>query len=127
MKEMKKDKEWYLAWHPGDAAYARDDIIVAIGLKCSHDTLYLRDIISWLGVPDKANGNAEVGSIVYYFESQQETTAYFDVVEKHVKNFGTITRNRDNTLTPDGKSFNLLDVMEEYNESEMKRSIEESN
>lgn len=124
MKEMKKDKEWYLAWQPGNAAYARDDIIVAVGLKTSHEILYLRDIISWLGVPDKANGNAEAGSIVYYFKSQQETAAHFDIVEKQVMNFGTITRNRDNAATSDGKPFNLLDVMEEYNGSEMKRNIE---
>ncbi|HBA83292.1 MAG TPA: hypothetical protein DCZ95_04275 [Verrucomicrobia bacterium] len=118
---MKKDKEWYLAWQPGNAAYARDDIIVAVGLRSSQDALCLRDIISWLGVPDKVNGNAETGSIVYYFTSQEETAAHFDVVEKQVKNFGVIARHRDNALTPDGKPFNLLDAMEEYNGSEMKK------
>lgn len=120
---MKKDKEWYLAWQPGDAAYTRDDIIMAVGLKSCHETIFLRDAISWMGDPDKANGNTEAGRIAYCFRSQQETVALFDIVDKQVKYFGTITRHQDNALTPGGKPFNLLDVMEAYNGSEMRRSI----
>ena len=129
-EEMKKDKEWYLAWQPGNPAYTRDDVILAVGLKCDRTRLYLRDIISWLGPPDKVDGNTQAGDLAYYFENQQDTFASFTVIDNQVKNFGTVTRKRDNAIRKDPATgtdtpFNILDVMDAYAGSEMKNGIEQ--
>lgn len=126
---MKKDKEWYLAWQPGDSGYARDDVILAVGMKSCAASLSLRDAISWLGAPDKAWGNAKSGTLAYYFENQQETFASFDVVDGEIRNFGTMARRRDNARRTDAATgaetpFNVLDLMDNYAGSEMAKSIE---
>ena len=99
-------------------------------MKCDRTTLYLRDIISWLGPPDKVDGNTQAGDLAYYFENQQDTFASFAVIDNQVKNFGTVTRQRDNAIRKDPATgantpFNILDVMDAYAGSEMKKGIEQ--
>ena len=46
MKDMKKDKQWYLAWSPDSAEYDHDDTILAVGLKYGGTRPHV--IASWI-------------------------------------------------------------------------------
>jgi hypothetical protein len=121
---MKHDKEWYLAWTPGNSEYTRDDAIISVGMKCTATPYPLAAIINWLGNPDKVSGKPQCGDLVYYYDSQQETAALFKVINGKVEQFSDITRYKDNAMreTELGgapKFFNILDEMRDYAGSEM--------
>ena len=124
--------QWYLDWTPDALGYSRDDVIIAIGLQCSRHPIKFDDILLWLGDPDKGYGTTEGGQIAYFFEGQDDTAALFDVIDDLVQGFGTVTRKEDNTLrmnetTGEQEPFNILDEMEDFASSVMKKSTEPEN
>jgi len=128
---MIKDRKWYLSWQLGALEFNHDDTIVAVGLRCSESEVRLNDILSWLGAPDRVSGNKKAGHLVYFFDQQSETAAIFDVVDERMIKFGTISRSANNTkmmdhATGEEKTFNILDTMEEFTGSELKKSTEQN-
>jgi hypothetical protein len=126
---MKDPRQRYLEWTPDNTDYTRDDAIISVGLKSSITPLPLSDVRKWLGNPDKSAGSTKVGNIVYYFDNQDDTVAMFDITDGMVNGFGIITRNKDNALRKpslpgEAERLNILDEMEDYSDSEMKKSTE---
>ena len=127
---MIKDRKWYLSWQLGAPEFSHDETIVAVGLRCAKSEVRLSDIISWLGAPDKVSGNKNAGHLVYFFDQQSESVAIFDVVDERIIRFGTITRSTNNAKMMDHTTgrerfFNILDTMEEFTGSELKKSTEQ--
>lgn len=104
-----------MQWQPGASGYTHDDIIVAVGLQCAKRKLRLADVLTWLGNPDKAGGDARAGHIAYYFQNTSPAFAMFDVKDGLLAGFCTMGRFKPNAYRegPDGKKilFNVLDEL----------------
>ena len=123
---MKDPRQRYHEWTPGNPDYSRDDVIISVGLKSSITPIPLSEVRHWLGNPDKSMGNTKAGNVVYNFNNKDDTAAMFDITDGMVNGFGIIMRNKDNALrkpSPLGEAgrFNILDEMENYSDSEMKK------
>ncbi|OGV64470.1 MAG: hypothetical protein A3K19_21310 [Lentisphaerae bacterium RIFOXYB12_FULL_65_16] len=122
---MTDERQRLMAWRPGAPGYARNDIILAVGLQCRDRRFGVAEALAWLGIPDKATGNSAGGHLAYYFDGDAETVAMFDVAAGKVVDFGTMARFRDNAERadrPGGKRvfFNILDEMESFDESKFR-------
>ncbi|MDX9980656.1 MAG: hypothetical protein RBU25_11585, partial [Lentisphaeria bacterium] len=121
---MTKNREWYLSWKPGSVGCDRDDILLAVGVRCARSAIPLQDVLSWLGVPDRVTGDRAAGHLAYFFDQDRKSAAYFDVAADQVNRFGTIMRHTPNARRPDNATgrdidFNIQDEKGVFVGSEM--------
>jgi hypothetical protein len=115
---MTDEKDRLMAWEPGMPGFSHDEMILAVGLQCRTKRFPLRDVLSWLGAPAKATGNAEGGHLVYFYSGNAHAVPLFDVSDGRVVGFGTVARSKPNTVRPDGEPhFNILDELETFDET----------
>ncbi|MBI3987922.1 MAG: hypothetical protein HY343_13440 [Lentisphaerae bacterium] len=122
---MKDEQERLMAWTPGAPGFSRDDMIVAVGLQCRKKRFPVKDVLQWLGPPEKSLGNASAGNLVYFYSYDFWGAPMFDVSDGKVIHFGVVNIHEPNSkrVDPDtGKEslFNILDEMESFNEAAFK-------
>ncbi len=112
-----------MAWKPGDAGFSRDETVLAVGLQCRGKRFQIEAVLSMIGVPDKAAGNAARGNLVYFHsgpvltDRDTEVAYMFDVEDGRIVEFGSIPRFRANAIRQEGNTqFNILDEMDSFDE-----------
>ncbi len=120
---MNEYRDRLMAWKPGDPGFNREETILAVGSQCRTKRFPLSDVLSWIGVPDKAIGDSARGHLVYFQsgpvtgDRKLEEAYMFDVEGGKVVESGSIGRFRDNGMLEDGKTtFNVLDEMDSFDE-----------
>ncbi len=120
---MNEYRDKLMQWTHGNQSFTRDDMILAVGLQCREKQFMVADVVSWLGTPDRASGNAAGGHFAYFYPGpnkvapENEVAYMFDILNGKVVDFGSVARFRDNSIRQDGKScFNIFNEMEPFDE-----------
>jgi len=117
---MTNERARLMAWRPGSPGFNRDDIILSIGLQCGGRPFAVRDVVEWLGPPDKAAGDSSDGHLAYFYSGDAPLFAMFDVADGYVVGFGAMERFKPNACRKDEDTgekvlFNILDEMTAFN------------